>query len=122
MQADRVLKEMRVLHLDPQAAEDWIPYWVELEHQRTQILPERWHISSHKATHIPTKPYLLIVPLPMGQAFKYTSLWGHSYSNHHKKTQGRTISTSQTPPKFPGTKSPIKEYYTWRDPCLQLHM
>lgn len=33
---DMVLeKELRVLHLDPQAAEgDWVPHWVSLEHRR----------------------------------------------------------------------------------------
>lgn len=36
-----------------------------------------------KATTTSTWPYLIIVPLPMDQAFKHTSLWGHSYSIHH---------------------------------------
>jgi hypothetical protein len=29
------------------------------------------------------KPYFLIVPLPMGQAFKHMSLWGPYHSNYH---------------------------------------
>ena len=40
-----------------------------------------------KATPIQTRPHLLIVPLSMGQAFKYKSLWGHTYSNHHSGSQ-----------------------------------
>jgi hypothetical protein len=40
IQADMVLeKEMRALHLDPQAAEgDCVPHWVGLEHRRPQSL------------------------------------------------------------------------------------
>ena len=30
----------------------------------------------HNDTLPPTRPHLLIVPLPMGQAFKHMSLWG----------------------------------------------
>ena len=29
----------------------------------------------HGDTHPPSKPHLLIVPLPMGQAFKHMNLW-----------------------------------------------
>ena len=41
MQADMVLeKELRVLHLDPQATEgDSVPHWVEFEHRRYQSPP-----------------------------------------------------------------------------------
>ena len=35
---------------------------------------------ANKATPPPIRPHLLIVPLPMGQAFKHMSLWGPSYS------------------------------------------
>jgi hypothetical protein len=46
----------------------------KLEHRRKpQSLPTQWCTSSNKATPIPTRPHLLRVPLPMGQA----------YSNHH---------------------------------------
>jgi hypothetical protein len=41
----------------------------------------------HKATPAPTKPHLLIVPLPVGQAFRHRSLEGQAYSNHHKVVQ-----------------------------------
>jgi hypothetical protein len=40
VQADVVLEEPTVLHLDPQAAEgDYVPYWTELENGRLQSLP-----------------------------------------------------------------------------------
>jgi hypothetical protein len=32
-----------------------------------------------------------------------------------------TISTNQTPPDLHRTKPPTKEY-TWREPCLQMHI
>jgi hypothetical protein len=32
-------KELRVLHLDPQAAGDCVSHWAWLEHQRPQIPP-----------------------------------------------------------------------------------
>jgi hypothetical protein len=40
-QAGMVLeKELKALHLDPQAAEgDCMPHWAELEHRRPQSLP-----------------------------------------------------------------------------------
>jgi hypothetical protein len=42
MQAGVVLeKELRVLHLDPQASGDCVPYWVELEHRRPQSPPPK---------------------------------------------------------------------------------
>jgi hypothetical protein len=54
-------KELRVLHLDLQAAEeDCFPCWVELEHRK----PQR---QLHRDT-FPTRPHLLIMVLPMGQA------------------------------------------------------
>jgi hypothetical protein len=43
---------------------------------KTSESTAQWHSSSSKATPTPTKPHLLIVPLPM-------DLWGHFYSNHH---------------------------------------
>jgi hypothetical protein len=35
--------------------------------------------------------------------------------------EGATVSTSQTPQEFPGTRLPTKEY-TWTDPWLWQHM
>jgi hypothetical protein len=54
-QTDMVLEDLRVLYLDPKAG---------------------------KATPIPTRPHLLIVPLPIGQA----------YSNHHNQTDRPGVS------------------------------
>ena len=36
----------------------------------SQSLPPQWHTFSNKATVIPTRPYLLIVPLPGSSIFK----------------------------------------------------
>jgi hypothetical protein len=63
-------EELRVLHLDLKAArtlsgEGSFPQWVELE-----------DISSNKATPTPTRLHLLIVSLPMGQAYS-------DYHNSH---------------------------------------
>ena len=67
-QADMVLGELRVLHLDPQATEgDSVTHWVEFDHRRSQSPPQQWHTSSNKVT--------LVVSLPMGQAFKHMNLW-----------------------------------------------
>jgi hypothetical protein len=64
-----VLEGPKVLHLDPKAAEgDRVPQSVELEHRSPQSL-------SHSGALPPTRPHLLIVPLPMDQAFKHVSLW-----------------------------------------------
>jgi hypothetical protein len=78
MQADMVLVEPRALCFDLKAARrglsssrqpggDYHLYGAEPEHRRRP----QGHPAS--GTHSSTKPYLLIVPLPMGQ----------SYSNHH---------------------------------------
>ena len=76
VQADMVLEELRVLHL--QAAGRRLPsagsqvgililYWAELEHRRPQSPPIRCHTSSNKVTTTPIRPQLLIVPLPMAK-------------------------------------------------------
>ena len=50
MQADMVLEELRVLHLDSQAVEgDCVSQWAHLKHRRLQSLPSQLHISSKKA-------------------------------------------------------------------------
>jgi hypothetical protein len=61
--------------------ETGIPPWVEAPLAQDQT-------SSNRATPPPIRPHLLIVPLPVGQAFTHlVSLWGgdggHSYSNLH---------------------------------------
>jgi hypothetical protein len=69
VQTDTVLeKELRVLHLDLQAAGDCVPYPAQLKHRRPQRLPQ--------SDTLPlTKPHLLIVPFPMGQEFKHMNQW-----------------------------------------------
>jgi len=71
MQADMVLEEPRVLHLDLQASGDRVD--TELEHKRPQNPPPQWHTSSSRATfqegNIPYSTTLC------GQAFKHMSLW-----------------------------------------------
>jgi hypothetical protein len=44
-------------------------------YRRPQSLSLQGHISSNKTTPTPTGSQLLIVPLPMGQAFKHMRLW-----------------------------------------------
>jgi hypothetical protein len=40
VQADMVLEELRVVHLDPKATKgDWVPYWEQLEHRGLQSQP-----------------------------------------------------------------------------------
>ena len=70
MQADMVLqKELRVLCLDPQAAEG------DCVHTGYILSIGDLKVHPHNDTLPPTKTHLLIVPLPMGQAFKHMSLW-----------------------------------------------
>lgn len=62
VKTDLMLEELRVLHLDPQAAEgDWK---CDLRAPAPQ-----GHTSSNK-------PHLLVMPLPMDQALGHMSLWG----------------------------------------------
>ena len=63
-------KELRVLQLDPQAAEGvCVPHWSSLSMGDLKA-----HL--HSDAFPPTWPHLLIVPLPIGPAFKDMSLWG----------------------------------------------
>jgi hypothetical protein len=43
-----------------------VSHWAELEHGRPPIMPPQWHTSFNKAISAAIRPYLLIVPLPMG--------------------------------------------------------
>jgi hypothetical protein len=73
-----MLAEARVLHLDLQAAVG--------DCATVGIAGSRGDLKArlHSDTVLPTRPRLLIVSLPMGQAFKRTRIsMGHSYSNHH---------------------------------------
>ena len=47
----------------------------KFEHLRLQSQPPESHTSPNKATLPPIRSYFLIVPLPMGQAFKHMILW-----------------------------------------------
>jgi len=69
VQPGLVHKELRVLHPDQHAA-GWGAHWAWLEHLNLKV-HSQWHTSSNKATPTPTRPHLLIEPLPMG-------LWGPS--------------------------------------------
>lgn len=42
------------------------------------VHPIQWHTSLIRL-------YLLVVPPFLGQAFRHMSLWGQTYSNHHKR-------------------------------------
>jgi hypothetical protein len=62
-------KKLRVLHLDPQAAEgDCVPYSLRFEQRKPQSPPPQWETPSNKATCSLARPHLLIAP--MGQVFK----------------------------------------------------
>jgi hypothetical protein len=77
MQADMVLEEVRVLHLDPQAAERERATWPGLNFLKLQSPPP-------SDTLPPTRSHGLIMPLPGDQTFKSMSLGErHSYSNYH---------------------------------------
>jgi hypothetical protein len=62
-------KELRVLYLNSQVAErDCVPHWVYLTHRDLKACP-------YSDTLPPSRPHLLIAPLPVGQALKHRSLW-----------------------------------------------
>jgi len=60
---------LRVLHLDWKAARRFFYTGQSLSIETSKTAPIVTHF-------LPTRPHLLIVPLPMGQAFKHMSLWG----------------------------------------------
>jgi hypothetical protein len=68
MQADIVLEELRVLHLDPQAAGNWTPHWGMHIYIYIYIYiyihptPKDYPLSDILPS---TRPYLLIMSLPM---------------------------------------------------------
>jgi hypothetical protein len=73
-------KELRVLHLYLKATkrrlsssgnqeETLTPRWPEFKHRHLKNHP-------HSDTLPPTRPHLLIEPLPKGQGFKHMILWG----------------------------------------------
>lgn len=74
-----LVKELRVLHLNLQAAEGNCVTLARLELIRPQSLAPQWDTSSNKAR-------LLKVPLPMGKALTHWAMYGgHPYSNHHRE-------------------------------------
>ena len=76
-QAGMVLeKELTVLHVGPQAASKE----ETVTEQSLSIGDLKAH--PHRDTLPPTRPPLLIVPLPLGQTLKHTSLWQQTYTNH----------------------------------------
>jgi len=77
IQADMVLGELRILHLDMEAARRRLSSTlVESQHRRPQSPPTEWHISSNKAT----PPNIATL---YGQSLKHINLWLHSYSNYY---------------------------------------
>lgn len=76
-------KELRILHLDHQATEKhWVPTCLELEH-----IYENSKSASTVTYFSPTRPYLLVVPFPMGQALNHTSLWVQTSWGYHTRLQ-----------------------------------
>lgn len=83
VQADMVLEiELRVLYLNLQeslcATLGIARVW-----ETSKTTPQQWHTSSNEATHTPTRPHLLVMSLPMGQAFKPIS--HTTWSNQHNR-------------------------------------
>jgi hypothetical protein len=68
MEADLVLEELSILHLDPKAAEgDCATLSIAKAHKTSKSLLSEGHTSSSKAT----PPDLLIIATPYGEAFKH---------------------------------------------------
>jgi hypothetical protein len=59
-----VLEELRILHLDPQAAECDCDSLARLELIKKKFKPSL-HTFSNKPVPTPTRPHLLLVPLPI---------------------------------------------------------
>jgi hypothetical protein len=75
-----VLELLTALYFDTKAARRkldiflFLKHWAERDHVRLQSPASTVTLSSNKATPPPIRPYILIVPLPMGQLFKHRSL------------------------------------------------
>ena len=67
MWADRVLEKLRVPHSDGRLQEARIAHFRPQghTHSRARLIPTRLH-PLQQATPTPTRPRLLLVPLPMG--------------------------------------------------------
>jgi hypothetical protein len=79
MQADMMWEELRILHIDPIAARKRLSPR-KLGRGSQNPLPQ-YHTSSNKTIPSPIWPHLLIVPLPMGQAYSNHHKWGVNYCN-----------------------------------------
>ena len=69
IQADMVLEEPRILHLDPKAPRRRLSF-----HTGQSLNIESLKAHSHSDTLPPTRPHLPVVPLPVGQALKHESM------------------------------------------------
>jgi hypothetical protein len=83
MKADTVLKESRVLQLDPKATRRRL---ISAGKQDEALFYTEWCLSTkspqsqpHTDTLPPTRPHLPKVPLSMGQTFKPPHRWNVSY-------------------------------------------
>lgn len=74
-------EELRILHLEPQAAVKE-RHWTSVECLNPQSTPQG-NTSFSKVTHTLIRPYVLIVPLTSDQASSLGVYRGHSYSEHH---------------------------------------
>ena len=71
VQGDLVLKVLIILHLDLKAARGGLE-----SHTGPGLSTEVSKANPHSCKPSLTRPHLLIVPLPVGQAFKHVNLWG----------------------------------------------
>lgn len=88
-----VLKMLRVLSLDLQAAERK-RHWTWIEHLRFQSKPQVRRFLQQVKTYSNKATFpnpCQVVPLPIDQEFKYVSLWVHSYSMHHVHQQSLAV-------------------------------
>jgi hypothetical protein len=70
-------KELSILHLNLQAAKVAVSHiGHSLSIWDLKACPPQRHTSFNEATPTLPRPHLLIVPLPVGQAYKHTSLRG----------------------------------------------
>jgi hypothetical protein len=92
------LEDPKILHLDPKTDRRRLsPMWVGGD---SQSPPTQWHTSSKKATPTPTKPCLLIEPLPGPSIFKppqwlsqqraYIKLW-QKWLDHRRRHIGYSV-------------------------------
>jgi hypothetical protein len=76
-QTGMVQEILRVLHLHLKASRILAPTWLG---RVSHCPPRQWHTSSKKATPTPTRPYLLIVPLPWAKNNQTTTQGLHNKS------------------------------------------